>query len=148
MSAGPMRTSAALRRSFGIAPDLRRGLIVTLVLAVVGTGLQIVVPIVLQQVIDNEIIGATQIDTDAVTRKGLIALGAVFVAMGARYVSLRRLVISSASGLAQLRVVTFRHLHRLSLLDLQSERRGALVARVTSDVETMQSFMEWMRACR
>ncbi|MBW2472193.1 MAG: ABC transporter ATP-binding protein [Deltaproteobacteria bacterium] len=143
MSERPVRTSAALRRAFRIAPDLRHGLILTLLLALAGTGLQIVVPIVLQQVIDNEILGSTAVDTADVTQKGLIALGAVLVAMGARYLSLRRLVISSASGLAQLRVVTFRHLHRMSLLDLQSERRGALVARVTSDIETMQAFMEW-----
>ncbi|MDJ0791167.1 MAG: ABC transporter ATP-binding protein [Acidimicrobiia bacterium] len=138
-----MRTSTALRRSFGVAPELRRGLVATLVLAVIGTGLQIVVPVVLQQVIDSEILGSAAVDTASVTRRGLIALGAVVIAMGARYLSLRRLVVSSASGLAQLRVITFRHLHRLSLLDLQSERRGALVARVTSDIETMQQFMEW-----
>lgn len=29
------------------------------------------------------------------------------------------------------------------MLELQAERRGALVARVTSDVETIQQFMEW-----
>lgn len=138
-----MRTSAAIVRSFREAPALRRGLYVTLFLAVVGTALQVVVPIVLQQVIDNEIIGAGEVDTNAVLVRGSIALVAVFAAMGARYVSLRRLVISSASGLAQLRIKTFGHLHRLSLLELQSERRGALVARVTADVETIQQFMEW-----
>jgi len=136
-------TTAALRRSFTVAPSLRRGLAVTLLLAVIGTALQIVVPIVLQQVIDNEILGSGDIDTGAVLQKGFIALGAVVVAMGARFLSLRRLVVSSATGLAELRVKTFRHLHRLSLLELQQERRGALVARVTSDVETMQQFMEW-----
>jgi putative ABC transport system ATP-binding protein len=138
-----VRTSTALRRSFEVAPSLRRGLVITLVLAVVGTALQIVVPIVLQQVIDNEILGAGDVDTGAVLRKGLIALASVFVAMAARYVSLHRLVVSSAKGLAELRVRTFAHLHRLSMLDLQAERRGALVARVTSDVETIQQFMEW-----
>ena len=136
-------TTAALRRSFRIAPSLRRGLAITLLLAVAGTALQIVVPIVLQQVIDNEILGSGDVDTDAVLRKGLFALGAVGFAMGARYLSLRRLVVSSATGLAELRVKTFGHLHRISLLELQQERRGALVARVTSDIETMQQFMEW-----
>lgn len=136
-------TTAALRRSFSIAPSLRRGLAVTLLLAVVGTALQIVVPIVLQQVIDIEILGSGDVDTSAVVQKGFLALGAVVVAMGARFLSLRRLVFSSATGLAELRVKTFRHLHRMSLLELQQERRGALVARVTSDIETMQQFMEW-----
>ncbi|MGI9666637.1 MAG: ABC transporter ATP-binding protein [Acidimicrobiia bacterium] len=138
-----MNTSTALRRAFTIAPGLRKGLGLTLLLALAGTALQIVVPIVLQQVIDNEILGSGDIDTGAVVRKGLLALGAVGIAMAARWVSLRRLVVSSATGLAQLRLKTFDHLHRLSLVELQAERRGALVARVTSDVETIQQFMEW-----
>ncbi len=139
----PMRTSTALRRSFGVAPALRLGLGATLLLAIVGTALQIVVPVVLQQVIDNEILGSDDIDPGTVVRKGLLALVAVAVAMVARWLSLKRLVVSSASGLAQLRIRTFDHLHRMSLLELQAERRGALVARVTSDVETIQQFMEW-----
>jgi ATP-binding cassette subfamily B protein len=139
----PLKTSSALARSFKVAPDLRKGLILTLVLAVVGTALQIVVPVVLQQIIDNEILGSDQIDTAAVARRGGFALVAVMLAMVARFVSLRRLVRSSASGLAQLRVKTFDHLHRLSMLELQAERRGALVARVTSDIETIQHWMEW-----
>jgi ATP-binding cassette subfamily B protein len=139
----PMRTSTALRRSFGVAPALRLGLGATLLLAVVGTALQIIVPVVLQQVIDNEILGSDDIDPGTVVRKGLLALVAVAVAMVARWLSLKRLVVSSASGLAQLRIRTFDHLHRMSLLELQAERRGALVARVTSDVETIQQFMEW-----
>jgi ATP-binding cassette subfamily B protein len=138
-----MKTSSALARSFKVAPDLRKGLILTLGLAVVGTALQIVVPIVLQQIIDNEILSPDQIDTAAVARRGAFALVAVMLAMVARFVSLRRLVRSSASGLAQLRTKTFDHLHRLSMLELQAERRGALVARVTSDIETIQHWMEW-----
>ncbi len=142
-SADTMRTSTALRRSFAVAPALGKGLWLTLVLAVVGTALQIVVPVVLQQIIDNEILGSDRIDTGAVLSRGLVALVAVLLAMAARWLSLRRLVVSSATGLAQLRIKTFGHLHRLSLLELQAERRGALVARVTSDVETIQQFMEW-----
>ncbi|MFO7700203.1 MAG: ABC transporter ATP-binding protein [Acidimicrobiia bacterium] len=139
----PMRTSTALRRSFAVAPALGKGLWLTLVLAVAGTALQIVVPVVLQQIIDNEILGSDRIDTGAVVSRGVVAFVAVLLAMAARWLSLRRLVVSSATGLAQLRIRTFGHLHRLSLLELQAERRGALVARVTSDVETIQQFMEW-----
>lgn len=139
----PMRTSSAIVRSFDEAPDLRRGLFLTLFLAVIGTALQIVVPIVLQQVIDNEILGTGDVDTSAIVRRGTLALVAVLIAMVARYFSLKRLVIAAAAGLAQLRIKTFGHLHRMSLLEVQSERRGALVARVTADVETIQQFMEW-----
>ena len=136
-------TTRALRRSFAIAPELSRGLVWTLVLAVIGTALQLAVPIVLQLIIDNEILGEGAADVAAAVRLGSIALGAVLLATAARWFSLRRLMRSAAWGLAQLRISTFGQLHRMSMLDIQAERRGALVARVTSDVETIQQFWEW-----
>lgn len=138
-----MTTSGSIVRSFRVAPALAAGLWVTLLLAVVGTALQIVVPVVLQQIIDSEILGTGDVNPTNVVSKGLAALVAIVLAGVARWMSLKRLVFSSARGLAQLRVKTFDHLHRLSIIELQSERRGVLVARVTSDVETIQHFMEW-----
>jgi ATP-binding cassette subfamily B protein len=136
-------TTRALRRSFSIAPELSRGLVWTLILAVIGTALQLAVPIVLQLIIDNEVLGTGDADVAAAVRLGLVALGAVLLATAARWFSLRRLMRSAAWGLAQLRISTFGHLHKMSMLDVQSERRGALVARVTSDIETIQQFWEW-----
>lgn len=140
---GHTGTAALLRRSFAIAPALQRGLRLTLFLAVIGTALQIVVPVMLQQIIDNEILGVGGVDERAVALKGVAAIIAIVAATGVRWLSLKRLVVSSSAGLAQIRIKTFAHMHRLSMLELQSERRGALVARVTSDVETIQHFMEW-----
>jgi ATP-binding cassette, subfamily B, bacterial len=136
-------TTEALVRSFDVAPGLKKGIGLTLTLAVIGTALQLVVPIMLQQIIDKQLLGSNSIDEKSVLLGGLVALVAIGVAGLARWQSLKRLAISSATGLAQLRVRTFEHLHRLSVIELQSERRGALVARVTSDVETIQHFMEW-----
>lgn len=141
--AEPMSTTTALRRSFVVAPALRRGLELTFFLAFLGAALQLVVPIALQQIVDNEILGVGDVNPDAVAWKGAAALVAMALAGVARWVSLKRLVVASAAGLAELRVKTFDHLHRLSIMELQSERRGVLVARVTADVETIQHFMEW-----
>jgi putative ABC transport system ATP-binding protein len=58
-------------------------------------------------------------------------------------VSLLRLIRSSATGLSDLRAMTFRHILRQNVLHVQSERRGNLVSRVTSDIATLQEFMEW-----
>ena len=138
-----MTTSRAIVRSFGVAPALAAGLWLTLFLAVIGTALQLVVPVVLQQIIDSEILGSGDVNPSNVAWKGFAALLAIALAGVARWMSLKRLVVSSATGLAQLRVKTFEHLHRLSIIELQSERRGVLVSRVTSDVETIQHFMEW-----
>ena len=35
------------------------------------------------------------------------------------------------------------HIHQLSLADHNDERRGGLVARVTSDIETLARFFQW-----
>ena len=42
-----------------------------------------------------------------------------------------------------LRVKAFRHVHDLSVLTQNSERRGSLVSRVTSDVDTISQFLQF-----
>ena len=54
-----------------------------------------------------------------------------------------RLYRSTESGLATLRRKAFRHVHDLSVLTQNSERKGALVSRVTSDVDQISTFMQW-----
>jgi ATP-binding cassette, subfamily B, bacterial len=132
-----------LRRAASLAPSLRRGLGVTLALALLGTAGQVVVPIAVQQVIDREVLGAETIDPTGVIGAGVLAILALIVAMVANRVAQFRLVKLASRGLAELRVVAFRHVHDLSVLHVQAERRGTLVARVTSDIEAITEFMEW-----
>ena len=135
--------SGVLRRAFRIAPALRKGLGGTLVLAAFGTALQVAVPILIQQILDRAIASDGQADVDLALRYGGVGLVFMVASLLAQRAALIRLAVSSATGLADLRLTTFSHLHRLSVVHLQSERKGALVARVTSDVDTMQEFMEW-----
>lgn len=136
-------TRTALRRLLTEVPSLRRGLTLTVVLAVVGTALQVAIPIVVQQIIDLDLLGAGGVDVAGAARRGAVALGAMSLAVLARRSSTLRLAKISATGLSDLRVKVFEHLHQMSALHVQSERRGALVARVTSDVYRIQDFMEW-----
>lgn len=136
-------TSGVLRRAFTEAPALSKGLSITLILAIAGTALELVVPVTVQRIIDGVLLADESVGTAAVVRAGGIAAVAIVAAALARRASLARLARSSARGLADLRIATFRHLHRLSMLHVQSERRGSLVGRVTSDVETISQFMEW-----
>ena len=53
----------------------------------------------------------------------------------------RRLFTTSERGLATLRIKAFRHVHDLPLLTQNTERRGALVSRVTSDVDQVSQFL-------
>jgi len=133
----------ALRRAFAETPALRKGLGVTVVFATLGTLIQIVVPVAVQQIIDHDLLGSDHVNTGGVMLKGLAALVAMLLAFLVRRLALVRLAHASATGLSHLRVRTFHHLHRLSILVTDSERRGVLVARVTSDIASIQDFMDW-----
>ena len=54
-----------------------------------------------------------------------------------------RLGRRSEQALYDLRARLIAHIHRISLADHNEERRGALVARVTSDIETLAQFFQW-----
>lgn len=133
----------SFRRAGRVAPSLTRGVWLTLLLALVGTAGQVVVPIVVQQLLDEHALVGGAIDLGAVRRTGLVAVGAIVVAAVASRQAQYRLIRSAARGLAELRVATFRHVHDLSALHVAAERRGTLVARVTSDIETVTRFVEW-----
>lgn len=141
--AGAESTASALRRLMVVAPSLRHGLVATVLLAVAGTALQVTIPVIVQQIIDLEILDPAGVDLAGVMKRSGVGLAAMALATVARRASTLRLATASASGLSDLRVSVFRHLHQLSALHVQSERRGALVARVTSDVYRIQDFMEW-----
>ena len=59
----------------------------------------------------------------------------------ASYQMTYRLFTSAERGLATLRIKAFRHVHDLPLLTQNTERRGALVSRVTSDVDQVSQFL-------
>ena len=59
----------------------------------------------------------------------------------ASYLMTSRLFTTSERGLATLRIKAFRHVHDLPLLTQNTERRGALVSRVTSDVDQVSQFL-------
>ena len=69
----------------------------------------------------------------------LLVGGSIFLGKATYY----RLIRIMENLLMGLRVQTFTHLHRLSLAEHTASRKGALVARVTSDVETLTQFVAW-----
>jgi putative ABC transport system ATP-binding protein len=143
MSESSSGTIYALRRAFAETPTLRKGIGVTVAFAAIGTGIQLVVPMVVKTVIDDDLLGSDEVNIGSVLLKGAIALAAMFLAFLVRRQALVRLANASATGLSELRVRTFTHLHKLSILHTEAERRGALVARVTSDIASIQDFMDW-----
>lgn len=129
-------------RGFVLSPALRRGLGLTVVLALCGTGTRVAVPILVQQVIDRGIRGGA-VDLQLVgTLCGICGLVVVVSAWCLRS-AIRRLGIRSEEALYGLRVKLFEHIHGLSIAYHNEEKKGALVARVTSDIETLGQFFSW-----
>ena len=139
----PLGAVRALRRALRLSPALRAGLAGTVGLAVLGALGRVVIPITMQIVIDRHILSPGGVDVGAIVRLGALALTILLLTAIASRMAQVRMSTAAANGLCELRVMTFAHLHRLSTLHVQGERRGALVARVTSDVQEIQQFLGW-----
>ena len=122
---------------------LRQGLGVTWMFAAVGACGRVVVPILLQQAIDKGIVRDGGVRVGFVGVLALIAAGALIISGIAQRQAIVRLGTRSEQALFHLRTRLIGHIHRLSLADHNEERRGALVARVTSDIETLAQFFSW-----
>lgn len=96
-----------------------------------------------QQTVDGELLAEGGPNVLSVAWQGAIAIALLILSTFVARTAVFRLSALTASGLKELRVKLFDHLHRLSILHVQAERRGALVSRVTSDITTIQEFMEF-----
>jgi putative ABC transport system ATP-binding protein len=142
-SSRDLGTWAVLRRGLELSPELRRGIGVTVLLALISTAGRVVVPFVVQQTTDQGILAASGPDTGLVVGLVLVAAcGVALTAVTSYFVNVR-LFRASESGLATLRITAFRHIHDLSMLTQNTERRGSLVSRVTSDVDTISMFVQF-----
>jgi putative ABC transport system ATP-binding protein len=139
----PTTSGTILVRAFRVAPALRKGLKLTLLMAMIGQAITVVTPIVMQQIIDDEIQAPGGVDMAGVLQKSAIALVCLVISAFVGRAAIHRLIRSSSTGLSDLRIMTFRHLLRRSVLHTEADRRGDLVSRVTSDVTTLEEFMEW-----
>ena len=132
-----------LRRGFSMSPELRRGLPVIAAVGLFAAVGRLIVPVMVQLVLDHGVIGPDGYRPGVVWALSVAALGAVLVVAAASRFALIRLVRMAESVLLGLRVRAFEHIHRLSLATHTESRRGVLVARVTSDIEAMAIFMQW-----
>ncbi|MFK3982158.1 ABC transporter ATP-binding protein [Micromonospora sp. NPDC050397] len=136
-------TWRTLRRGLALSPELRTGLAGTLGFALVSMIGRAAVPVAIQQGIDRGLRAAGGPDLGVVG--AVVALTAVVLALTTvcGYLMMRRLFTVSETALAGVRTRAFRHVHDLSMLHQQSERRGSLVSRVTSDVDQITQFLQW-----
>ena len=134
---------ATLRRGLALSPEFRVGLPLTLLLALSATVGRVVVPVAVQRTVDGGLLGPGGPDGGQVQAAVTAAAGATILTAVAAYFLNVRLFRTTESGLSSLRVRAFRHVHDLSVLTQNAERRGSLVSRVTSDVDTISTFMQW-----
>ncbi|WP_372729844.1 ABC transporter ATP-binding protein [Nocardioides sp.] len=130
-----------IRRGVHFSPELKEGFRGTLLLAVLASLGQIVVPVAVQQTIDQGLNAPGGPDVGYTVSMAVLAGIAVLLTGAASYAMTSRLFRVSERGLATLRIKAFRHVHDLPLLTQNTERRGALVARVTSDVDQVSQFL-------
>lgn len=145
-TAAKHRNDGALKtliRGARMLPELRRGLPITLGLALLATTGRVVVPVAIQQSIDRGLTTPGGADPGFVRTAVLICLGVVAMTGLSAYLLNYRVFRTTEGALATLRVRAFGHVHNLSMLHQQTQRRGTLVSRVTSDVDQMSTFMQW-----
>jgi ATP-binding cassette subfamily B protein len=140
-SGDEMGAIATIRRGVHFSPELKEGVGWTLVLAALASVGQVIVPVAVQQTLDKGLNGAGGPDVSFTVLMGVGAALALMVTSWASYAMTRRLFTTAERGLATLRIKAFRHVHDLPLLTQNTERRGALVSRVTSDVDQVSQFL-------
>ncbi|GAA0803805.1 ABC transporter ATP-binding protein [Spirilliplanes yamanashiensis] len=131
-----------VRRGLALSPELRTGLAGTLALALVSMAGRVAVPIAIQQGIDWGIRGPGGLDVGRVGLVVAVTVAVLILTTACGYLMVRRLFTVSETALAGVRTRTFRHVHDLSVLHQAAERRGALVSRVTGDIDQITQFLQ------
>jgi putative ABC transport system ATP-binding protein len=139
-----------VRQGLNAAPALRQGLGVTVLLALLGATGRVVIPVLVQQTIDSGIGGDSAgpnrsegLDVSRISVLCGIAIVWLLIAGISQRTAVWRLGRRSETALLDIRTRLFARIHRIGIEDHNDEKRGALVARVTSDVETLSQFFSW-----
>jgi putative ABC transport system ATP-binding protein len=132
-----------IRRGLALSPAIKQGLWFTILLAVLSTVGGSVVPVLIQRTVDSGLGDGGDVGLGDIG--GFLAIAGVLILLtaGIAYCMRIRLFVASETGLAQMRVDAFRHVHDLSMLTQNSERRGVLVSRVTSDIDQVSQFLQF-----
>lgn len=132
-----------LRTGLATSPELRAGLVPTVVMAIFSALARLSIPVLIQQILDRGVLGEQGFRPTFVYFWCSIAVvGLLFLYWIIRATRLRMLA-AAENTIYGLRVKVFAHVHRLSLAEHTSTAKGALVTRVTSDIDGLARFTEW-----
>ena len=138
-----VRALEVLRRGIERSPELKTGFAVTATMALCVAIGKLIIPVLIQQILDRGITGPEGYRPGFVYAAAAIATVIILLVMVLGRATMIRLVKTSERMLMSLRVRTFEHIQRLSIAEHSENRRGVLTARVTSDVETLSRFAQW-----
>ena len=134
---------SVIRTGLRHSPEVLVGLWFTLLLSVIGAAGGTLIPIVIKRVLDDGLGTGGDLDPHQVRTWVLAATALLIVIAVTGYWSKVRIFTAAEAGLSTLRVTAFRHVHDLSTLTQNTQRRGALVSRVTSDVDQVPQFLQF-----
>jgi ATP-binding cassette, subfamily B, bacterial len=135
-------------RALRSVPELRKGIGVTFVFVIIGSLGRVSIPLLLRTAIDRGL-GRTSgasggaVDIGLVARLAAIGLGVAIVSTLGGMIANYRLGMQAERAMAALRGLMTDRILSMSIGQHSAERRGVLVARVTSDVESMSEFFGW-----
>jgi len=132
-----------LKRGMAVAPELRDGIRLTIVMALVGAGGKLSVPILIQLVVDRGLSSGSEYDGGFVWRASLVGALLIIAVAILQRATFIRLINATENTLFGLRTRAFAKIHQLSVADHNDTQRGVLVSRVTSDIETLARFAQW-----
>ena len=132
-----------LRRGLAVSPELRAGIVFTLAMALATALGKIAVPVLIQQILDNGLLGKGGFRPRFVFPACATAAAVVVALYFIGRATFSRMIRAAEDTLYGLRVRVFAHIHSLSVAEHNETRRGVLVSRVTSDVETLARFVDW-----
>ncbi len=136
-------TPVTLRGGLALSPELRRGLAGTVALALLAALGKVSIPVAVQLAMDRGLRAPGGPDLGALGLVVTVTTLVLAATVACSYWMNVRLYTVSESALSGLRTRTFRHIHDLSMLHQQAQRRGSLVSRVTSDIDQISLFLQW-----
>jgi len=138
----PIKALEVLRVGVRATPELRKGFAASLSFAMVIALGRLVVPIAIQQILDKGISNDGP-DWPFVMWTCAAAAVAILGLAVLNKLTYFRLMRTAENVLFGLRTRAFGHVHELSIGHHNEARKGVLVSRVTSDIETLAQFASW-----
>lgn len=133
-------TVGVLRRTYSLARDQRRLIVIAFGLVVVSTLVSLAGPVLVRFGIDHGIK-----DRDGTTLNVVVGLYVAVVIVGYAVGRLQYVAINRAGEgfLRDLRLLVFRRLQRQSMAFFDREKAGVLVSRMTADIESMSELIQF-----